>query len=210
MDYANGKIYKIISNMTDDIYVGSTCQLLCRRMASHRSYYNRFINGSIKCSKSSFEILKHGDATIVLIEKYPSNNKEELHRRERHYIETLKCVNKVIPTRTRKEYTEQHKDESITRAKEYYNNNKETVLKYQKTYAEVHINELKAYRTDFRKDNIEKIRNREKAYYNDNKELVAQRRKQPFTCECGTIITSGIKSQHRKTQKHKNLLLPKE
>ena len=36
-DYKNGKIYCIRNNITDDIYVGSTTQTLCKRMAKHRN-----------------------------------------------------------------------------------------------------------------------------------------------------------------------------
>ena len=35
-DYKNGKIYCIRNNIDDDLYVGSTTQPLCKRMAKHR------------------------------------------------------------------------------------------------------------------------------------------------------------------------------
>ena len=35
--YSNGKIYCIRNTITDDIYIGSTTQPLCKRMAYHRS-----------------------------------------------------------------------------------------------------------------------------------------------------------------------------
>ena len=37
MTYKNGKIYCIRNTIDDDIYVGSTTQLLCKRMAGHRN-----------------------------------------------------------------------------------------------------------------------------------------------------------------------------
>ena len=40
MDYKNGKIYKILNTITDDVYVGSTCQPLSKRMAKHRETIN--------------------------------------------------------------------------------------------------------------------------------------------------------------------------
>jgi hypothetical protein len=52
-----------------------------------------------------YEILEKNNYEIILIENYPCETKEELHKRERHFIESMQCVNKVIPTRT-------HKDES--------------------------------------------------------------------------------------------------
>ena len=35
--YANGKIYKIVNDVNDEIYVGSTVKQLSNRMAQHRS-----------------------------------------------------------------------------------------------------------------------------------------------------------------------------
>ena len=39
MDYKNAKIYKVLNDVTDDVYVGSTCQTLSKRMAEHRKAY---------------------------------------------------------------------------------------------------------------------------------------------------------------------------
>ena len=37
MDYSKAKIYKtIINDVSDDIYIGATCQPLSKRMAEHR------------------------------------------------------------------------------------------------------------------------------------------------------------------------------
>ena len=37
MDYSKAKIYQIINDVSDDIYIGSTCQPLSKRMAEHRT-----------------------------------------------------------------------------------------------------------------------------------------------------------------------------
>ena len=37
--YSRGKIYKIVSDCTDKIYIGSTCEkYLSNRLAGHRKY----------------------------------------------------------------------------------------------------------------------------------------------------------------------------
>ena len=36
-DFQNGKIYCVRNNITDDIYIGSTCQPLSKRMSFHRN-----------------------------------------------------------------------------------------------------------------------------------------------------------------------------
>jgi predicted GIY-YIG superfamily endonuclease len=43
MTCKNGKIYCIRDTVDDDIYVGSTTQMLCKRMVHHRSDMHRHI-----------------------------------------------------------------------------------------------------------------------------------------------------------------------
>jgi hypothetical protein len=85
--YSNGKIYKII-NLLDEtkIYVGSTCKLLCQRMATHRQdAKNKNLKLYLEMRASCINNFK-----IILIENYQCNNKEELRRREQYWIEQLK------------------------------------------------------------------------------------------------------------------------
>ena len=43
MDYKNGKIYKIVSDLTDKIYIGSTTQPLYKRHSKHKGNYKQYI-----------------------------------------------------------------------------------------------------------------------------------------------------------------------
>ena len=43
--YETGKIYKIVDNTSDMIYVGSTCQTLEQRLQRHESDYRAFQAG---------------------------------------------------------------------------------------------------------------------------------------------------------------------
>ena len=98
VNYNNGKIYKIeaINGKPEDIYIGSTTLLLCKRMAQHREG---------KCSsKILFEKYGVENCKIILIENVNVNTKEELLQKEAFYIRSLECVNKQIPLRTKKEY----------------------------------------------------------------------------------------------------------
>ena len=92
--YDNGKIYKIICD-TDDIYVGSTIQKLRRRLHRHI------------CSpmKSTKNILKQ-NPKIVLLEDYPCDSRRELLKKEREWIDKLKCVNNDRPLITYQEKLE--------------------------------------------------------------------------------------------------------
>ena len=84
-NYQNAKIYKIMSSQTDKIYIGSTVQKLCVRMASHRANKTTELE----------EILKFNDAKICLIENYPCETKEELTKRQQMYVKKFSniCIN---------------------------------------------------------------------------------------------------------------------
>ena len=130
-NYQNSKIYKIVSDHTDQIYIGSTCTKkgLSKRMSNHRYDYNSGYNGT-----TSKEILKYDDAKIVLIELCPCNSKEQLYARERHYIETTNCVNKHIPSRTNKEWVEENKEHIKNYKKQSYQDNKDILTERVKEY----------------------------------------------------------------------------
>jgi hypothetical protein len=127
--YQRGKIYKLVSFGTDKVYVGSTCEVyLSNRLAGHRSAFKSYHNGKHKYF-TSFELVKFDDVEIILLEAYPCNSRYELHARERHWIEQLDCVNKLIPNRTRIEY---ERDPRVkTRRKEYKKTENYRQYKYQ-------------------------------------------------------------------------------
>lgn len=132
VNYQDGKIYKIIDNTNNNVYVGSTCKNLSSRLADHRTSYKRYLKGAIRYI-TSFDVIKNNDYDIVLIEKCPCDDKDELHKRERFYIEnTPNCVNKVIPTRTGKEYEEHNKDNIRVRKLEYRIKHFELIIQKRK------------------------------------------------------------------------------
>lgn len=83
--YSRGKIYKIVSDHTDKIYIGSTCNELHKRMHWHRSSYKKYLRGN--GHNSSADILQFDDAKIILMEKYPCEDRNELVARERYYFD---------------------------------------------------------------------------------------------------------------------------
>lgn len=52
-----------------------------------------------------------------------------MHERERYYIQTNKCVNKAIPTRTDREYYQENKDKIHERKRNHYQENKDKISK---------------------------------------------------------------------------------
>ena len=123
VNYQNGKIYKLVCNVSDKVYYGSTCSLLCQRKAHHNDDYRLFLIGQRNYYLSAFNVLENKDYDIILVEKYPCDNKEELHKRERYYIDNNFCVNKYIPTRTNNEYK---KDNNSNH--KYYESHKEKII----------------------------------------------------------------------------------
>ena len=64
-NYQNGKVYAIRSHSTDKIYIGSTTQLLFKRLSGHVADYKR--NHIV----SSRKIIELGDYYIELLCDYP-------------------------------------------------------------------------------------------------------------------------------------------
>jgi len=171
IDYSKSKIYKIICNTTGLVYFGSTTQLLCQRKAKH---IDNFIKNGNTTSKF---VLENNNYEMILVENYPCLNKEELHSRERFYIENNNCVNKYIPNRNIKEWYNDNKFTVNNNNKKYYLENKEKILKKQKEY-----NEL-------------------------NKKKISAKRDITIICECGGKYSDRHKTRHFKSKKHQDFIL---
>ena len=97
----NGKIYKIVCNETGIEYIGSTIKLyLCSRISEHKGKYKAWLKGTTKNYCSSYKCFEKDNYSIVLLEKFPCTSRDELHARERKYIENnSKCCNLLMPNR---------------------------------------------------------------------------------------------------------------
>ena len=134
----NAKIYKIVDNTNDNIYIGSTCKTLKTRLSEHKSDYKRFLKGVYGYTKS-FDIIKNNDYNIELLEDCNIKTKKELFERERFFIENNECLNKNIPVLTDKETQQYQKDYQ----KEYYNDNKDKLDIIHKAYNETNKEKLR-------------------------------------------------------------------
>lgn len=178
--YANGKIYKIVSFITDDVYIGSTQLLLSARMSIHRS--------SFKCNKSKYcsshEIFAQDpDASIILIKNFPCDSRKELETEELRYITHMDCINKNKGVTRQSNYYKEYYIENKTKIDKYYYNN---------------IHKIKQYQIN----NKDKINDRSIKYYHKNKESLNKKAK----CECGGKYTIRAKLQHFKTKKHQQYI----
>ena len=131
--YDNGKIYKIRNEITDDIYVGSTCNLLCKRMVQHRAYHANQKYRNIRLYKLMNEIGVE-EFHIELIELFPCSSKDELRAREGHFIRSMGNLNHKIGGRTQQEYYADNKDKLAIKQKEYYMEHVNAIKKYNVEY----------------------------------------------------------------------------
>ena len=186
VNYGNGKIYKIepiVDHEEKEIYIGSTTkQYLSQRMGEHREIYKNWLKTNTRKCTCFLLFDKYGveNCTIVLLETINASSKDELLAREKHFIQSLKCVNKYIPLRSNKEY---------------YLENKINLDEYYKKFREDNKLNKQEYDKQYRKINSEKIRNQRRL----NLEI-------KYTCECGSIINKCKLSRHIKTNKHSKFL----
>jgi len=106
-----GEIYKLYVDECDDIYIGSTSMGLQQRLIHHTLITNH-CNSKILNGK--------GELKIELLETVYYDDINELRKRERHFIENTNCINRIIPTRTPKEYYQDNKELRKQKSKEYY------------------------------------------------------------------------------------------
>jgi hypothetical protein len=187
-DYQKGKIYKMVGY--GKTYYGSTTQPLCERKSQHKQNFLKNKNGT--CSKELYNL--GNDIDIVLVETYPCNNKEELHQRERYYIENNECINKMIPIREveekkllKKIYTQNKKD----KINEWREKNRDKINEDKKKY---------------RENNKDKIKEMNIRYYEKNKELIHKKNeiknREKITCACGAVIRKDSIYKHIKRKSH--------
>jgi hypothetical protein len=132
-NYQDAKIYKLVCLNTGMIYVGSTCQPLCKRLAGHKAKTNR---------ARSKKIIEEGNYIILLIELFPCNTIEELCAREYEVIQNTVCINrKLLTEEERKAYQAKWRAEH----KDYHAKWCENHEGYKKTWAQNHKKLGKAF-----------------------------------------------------------------
>jgi len=172
-----------------ECYVGSTINFRTRK-CNHKKTCNKDTYQNHNLFVYQF-IREHGgwdNWDMIQIEEFEHNTTRELHTRERYWIEHYKSeLNRVIPTRTRKEWCEDNKEIISEQHKEYRQKNKEIISEQHKEY---------------RQKNKEKISEKNKEYRQKNKEKIKEKNKEKITCECGSIHRKSDKTAHIKSKKH--------
>ena len=131
MNYNSARIYKIYNTFDDAVYVGSTCQPLSKRMAWHRIQMNdtKKQNRQLYVKMNELGVDRF---FIELIETYPCASREELRKKEGHFIREMGNLNMCIAGRNMTEYRKETKEHIIEQSKDYYQRTKEYQLERQK------------------------------------------------------------------------------
>jgi hypothetical protein len=151
-DYSRGKIYTIRNrNDKSKIYVGSTIEPLCRRLAKHKHK-----------SKSHGHYILYIEVNndwdnwyIELYENYPCDSKEELLKREGEVIREIGTLNNKIAGRD---------------LKQYYIDNIDKIKKYKQEYYIENADKIKEYKQKYYIENSENIKKRVKNNITSRKE----------------------------------------
>ena len=221
--YQNGRIYKIVDNGYNKMYIGSTIQSLCNRMSEHRKRFNKYRNGQDTNYTSSFVIFEEygmDNCKIELIELFPCGSKEELHKQEGFHIKSNDCVNRLVTGRTRHDWYKDNKDVIQDKQRQYAMNHKEQIKEYKKKYFEEHKDELTrkskewyqanrdailAQCKEYRETHRDKKREADKKYQEANKDKIAERRNAHVTSNiCGNTYTQCNKARHERSTFHQN------
>jgi hypothetical protein len=181
-DYKNGKIYQLVCNDTDEIYIGSTALSLEDRLSIHKSPANGC------CSK---QIIDRNNYYIELLETYPCNNEFELNRKEGEYQRAIECINRNIAGRTKQQYYQDNKEHHNNRSKEHYNENKEYYSNLSKQY---------------HKNNKEYLNEKSRRYHVENRDTIKAYNSKVVICECGIKSTHGHLKRHKLTKLHIDLI----
>ena len=104
---------------------------------------------------------------IELLEEYPCENLEQLHRKEGEYIKSIACVNRLVAGRTQKEHDKEHyeanKDRVNQYSKAYRISNREALLEKKYEYREINRDKIQEWYKATRDKILEKQKEYRKA-----------------------------------------------
>jgi len=200
------KIYKIVNDENNEIYIGSTKQSLAKRFAEHKANYKCHNKGVKSERTSSFDLFdKYGldNCSIVLIEQYDVTSREQQLKYERKHYDELKkhIVNKVKPHRSQKEYIKYSNEAS----KKQRETNKDAIKEYKQKYYVQNkeaLNEEKRERYQDDEEYQSAAKKRAKSYSENNTDKINAIRHAKHNCPCGGQYTHQHKKAHLKTKKH--------
>lgn len=212
-DYHQGKIYKLVNDVDNEIYVGSTCNSLPKRLGEHKGKMKHKPNQKIY---QKMHALGLAHFRIILVEDYPCNNKNELTAREEHWRTELKASLNMVCCSTGIKCCKigSAEDEQIEYRRNYekaYNKTekrKEFNKKHQREYRKTEKGQAynKQYRKQYYEDNKEKKISYAQLYRTANREKIREKKNQQIQCVCGLPSTRNNLKTHQKTARHRKAL----
>ena len=200
-DFSKAKIYKLVSNKSSDVYIGSCLVDLSKRLYGHKKASNNCV------SKGMF--VNDAIISIVLIEDCPCENKNQLKARELHYITTINCININKPFITDvnygdgKEWNKQYYETNKEQIAQYYETNKEQILQKQKQYNAINKEQIAQQKAQYNAINKERIAQQQKQYNAAHKEQIAQQKAQYYETNKEQIAQYNAAHKEKKAQYNK-------
>ena len=194
-----GYIYKmsIKDGSLTDCFIGSTYRLRERKMKHKRRCNNP--NESGHDSYVYQFIRDHGgfdNWDLYELEEFKYDNKKELCKKEREWVEQLKpTLNKHVRGRTHEEYRSDNKERIKAYNHEWGENNKEHKKEYDREWREKNKERYKELCKEYNK--------RYKEKHHD--ELLSKSKETHF-CDCGGRYTRTSKTKHLSTITHQEYL----
>jgi len=187
VDWSNTVLYLLRSNnpLINDEYVGKSGDFTARQ-ANHKSKCNNNNNSSeyeyhFKVCVFIRENGGYDDWHFEILETVNLKDKKEAAILERYWIEKLKpSLNERLPAQTPEERAEYHRE---------YNR-----IRYKKNMEDPEFRKKK-YETNKKRSEDPEVKKKE-----------AATKKEQITCICGAIHRRDGKSQHLKTETHKEYL----
>lgn len=208
--YQNGKIYMIESMSANLRYYGSTTQPLYKRFSRHRYDFKSWLERPDEKITTSFFVIEHTDARIILVENVACQSREELVAREAFYIRNNKCVNKVVPDRkpqeSRRNYYIQNKPVILQKATTYREEKRQVINTKANDYYKNNSDIIKLKNSLYREEHKEEVKEISRLYREKNREKRSAKNKERIMCECGVEVSIASKSRHKKSRIHLNYI----
>ena len=90
--------------------------------------------------------------------------------------------------------------------KEYYDKNAEKIREQSKQTHHRNEEKYKERERQYRENHREEIYQKNKRYAETHREQRNEKRCEKITCECGAIVRRGYILEHRKSNKHKEMI----
>ena len=204
-NFKNGKIYKITNNINNEIYVGSTCDILRKRFNKHIMNTRNESNKHRPLYKLMNE-LGPDLFRIDLIEDYPCDDKQALRQREGYWIRQIGTLNIRIECRKNNEWREENKVKLNEYNKLYYKENIEKIKEYDKKHYDENKESILERCKEYRETYKEIINEKKKTFRKMHAEEIKEYKKIQVTCICGACIKKGNLWEHKKSKKHLEFL----